>query len=81
MAFGPSVWVLMMMFSPVCPEPLSQPQTVSVAAPAVMSAVSTRVALACPLAANRDSSAPVASPTHTAGQPGSPGEGSPEAAG
>ena len=32
-AFGPSVWVLMMMFWPVFPAPFSQPQTVSVAAP------------------------------------------------
>jgi hypothetical protein len=80
-AFGPSVWVLMMMFFPVVPEPLSRPQTVSVAAPAVMSAVRVRVALARPLAASRDRRAPVASPTQTAGQPGSPGVGSPERAG
>ena len=59
------------LFSPVSPAPFSQPQTVSVAAPAVMSAVSTSVALA----ASADSSVPVESPTHTAGQPGSPGPG------
>src|SRR5271165_2226902 len=69
-AFGPSVWVLMMMFWPVSPEPLSQPQTVSVAAPAVMSAVRVRVALAWPLAARRARRAPVASPTQTAREPG-----------
>jgi hypothetical protein len=71
----------MMMFFPVVSEPLSRPQTVSVAAPAVMSAVRVRVALARPLAASRDRRAPVASPTQTAGQPGSPGVGSPERAG
>ena len=81
MAFGPSVWVLMMMCSPVFPEPFSQPQTVSVAAPAVMSAVSTSVAVAWPPAASPDSSVPVESPTQTAGQPGSPGAGRPDAAG
>ena len=36
----------MMMFCPVLPEPSSQPQTVSVAAPTVISAVSTSVAVA-----------------------------------
>ena len=80
-AFGPSVWVLMMMFWPVLPEPFSEPQTVSVAAPTVMSAVSTSVALAWPLAASPASSVPVESPTHTAGQPGSEGVGRPDAAG
>src|ERR1035438_4669554 len=80
-AFGPSVWVLMMMFWPVCPEPFSEPQTVSVAAPGVMSAVSTSVARAWPLAASPDSSVPVESPTHTAGQPGSEGVARPDAVG
>ena len=55
------------------PEPSSQPQSVSVAAPAVMSAVSTSVALAWPPAASAASSLPAESPTQTAGQPGSPG--------
>ena len=76
-AFGPSVSVLMMMFWPVFPEPSSQPQMVSVAAPAVMSAVSTSVALAWPPAASSASSVPVESPTQTAGQPGSPGPAGP----
>ena len=80
-AFGPSVWVLMMMFWPVFAEPYSQPQTVSVAAPAVMSAVSTSVALAWRPAASAASSVPAESPTQTAGQPGSPGDGRPDTAG
>src|SRR5690242_3532574 len=80
-AFGPSVWVLTMSgFAPGL-LPGSRPHTVSVAATEVIAALSFAVTVACREAALRDRSLPVASPTHTAGQPGSPAVGSPDADG